>query len=600
MKFTFGTKIIVAAVAVFLVYVIGTRFNLLPSAIKQNAAVPTQFSLPTEAPDAPITSTSVALVLPSTTLAARKGPLVKIETIPWNAIMGLALANGGSMTTKNSVMEKHGVSVQITMVKDTNVSQQNQVKFATAVAAGADTPSDGTAFVIIMGDSSAQYMASINKLLTKLGSDYYVENVGHVGYSRGEDGWWGPSSWMDNKEAMRGGVTAAVLRDGDWNVAQYKLANDGIKNNPDEKTWDADAMNWIAADDFEKAVEMYVAGYCEDRPIVKDGKLTSEKHHTCVEGVATWTPADVTLAKQKGGLVRLLSTKENAFQMPATLIGIHAWNVKHTKIVADLLESAFQGGDMVKQHEAQALPRAAQASYAIYAEQTPSYWAKYYKGVTERDKTGQPVPLGGSTVANLADNLVFYGLSSGAGGLDSSLWRATYEGFGNIAKQQYPKLVPDFPRYSQAFNATFLRALAERGGEETPADLPTFTDSAIAKSDIVARRDYTINFDTGKATFTPEAEATLSELYTRLLQGGGLAVEITGHTDNVGNPQINSMLSQARAKAVQSWLETKAPTLFPTGRVQALGLGDQQPVASNATADGRAKNRRVTIVLGTK
>lgn len=597
MKLTFTTKVAVAAVATLAVIAF-----FRPDRIVQKAAVPQQFSLPTDVPAAaaPAPAGGAAEYMPTTTPATRHGAPLRIETIPWNATMGLHYAIGGTATTKGSLTEKHGLYVEIKMVKDSSISQQAQAKFAQAVASGADTPADGPAFVIIMGDSSAQYIAGLNKLISKLGADYYAENVGHVGYSRGEDGFWGPPEWKDNQDAMRGGLSAGVLRDGDWNIALYKLGNDGIKNNPDERTWDPDAMNWVATDDFMKAVELYVSGYCEDRPVVRNGKMTGEKHHTCVQGVVTWTPGDVSLAKKKGGLVRLLSTKENAFQMPAALIGLHRWNVAHAKQVEELLAAAYEGGRQVRAHE-DALQRAAKAEFAVYGEESPGYWAKYYRGTRERDRSGQPVELGGSTVATLEDAAVFYGLAPGAGGLDGSLWRATYEGFGNITKQQYPRLVPDFPRYDKAFNATFLQALLDKTTvDTTKADLPTFTDTPIEKSDVVAKRDWTINFDTGKATFRPDAIVTLDNLYTQLLQGSALAVEIDGHTDNVGNPASNLELSNRRANAVRAWLRDKAPALFPEGRVTVNGYGDRQPVASNATEDGRAKNRRVTIILGTK
>lgn len=604
-------KLAVAVVGAFVVYFLLSQFGIGPTFKRQAAVVPKAFNLTSDVPVSASATAPVTVSLPSSVPAPRKGSPVRIETIPWNATMGLMLANGGPVTMKGSLMEKYGVTTEIKVVKDSSISQQSQAKFATDYAAGTDTP-DGPAFVIIMGDGAAQYLAGINKMVTKLGPDYRAENIGHVGYSAGEDGCWGPQAWKDNPEAMKGGAIAAVLRDGDWNICQYLLANSdvknsdnskGTKNNPDEKTWDPEAVNWFAADDFEKAVEAYVSGVCEDRPVVRNGKLTNEpKHHTCVEGVATWTPADVSLAKKKGGLVRLLSTKENANQMPATLIGIHKWNVAHARQVQAVLKAAFDGGAQVRVSD-DALQRGAKASYAVYGEESPGYWAKYYKGTVERDKTGMPVPLGGSRVATLADNMAFYGLADGTGGADNSLWRATYEGFGNIAKQQYPRLVPDFPKYDVAFNPMFLKALAVEtptNADVAKADLPTFSEGAIEKADVVAKRNWTINFDTGKATIRPDSVPVLNDIYTQLLQGSALAVEFDGHTDNTGNSTANYGLSQRRAAAVRDYMVAKAPALFPTNRVTVQGFGDTTPVASNATETGRAQNRRVTVILGTK
>ncbi len=243
-------------------------------------------------------------------------------------------------------------------------------------------------------------------------------------------------------------------------------------------------------------------------------------------------------------------------------------------------------------------------SYAVYAEQSPAYWVKYYKGTVERDRTGQPVPLGGSTVMNLADNLVLFGLAEGTGGIGSSLFKATYEGFGTIAKQQYPKLVPSFPDAPHAVNLSFLQALQQsaKPADTENASLEDFSgaDTSVQSENVVAKRAWGIAFDTGKATFTSQAQATLEQLYEQLVVGGGLQVQITGFTDNVGAPASNMDLSQRRAAAVADYLRSKSPKLFPSGRIIVQGRGDADPVASNDTEAGRARNRRVEIVLGAK
>jgi OmpA-OmpF porin, OOP family len=79
----------------------------------------------------------------------------------------------------------------------------------------------------------------------------------------------------------------------------------------------------------------------------------------------------------------------------------------------------------------------------------------------------------------------------------------------------------------------------------------------------------------------------------------GTLVELHGHTDNVGSADKNMKLSEERAFAVKQWLEAKSKTNFPEGRVRVMAHGQTQPVAPNAEAAGRAKNRRVEIVLGT-
>lgn len=604
MKMTFQVKAVLAVFLAIAAYAVLGRYGYLPGSFVPAALVPDRVELDQTVPDAPDTGVVTQVALPSTGAGKVGGPLVRVNIWAWNAQMGLIFANGGVNTTAGSLMEKAGVKVALTRQDDTNVSQAAQIKFAQALADGQDNPTDAdgstlTHFVVIMGDQAAGYIQTVNDALKKLGPDYRAEVVGHVGYSRGEDAFWGPSEWQTSPESMKGGLAATAVREGDWNIAQQYLALNGTPNNPDETTYDPDAMNWVNTT-YLKAVDMLIAGYCEDRQEVKldpatgKRKKTGKTVHKCLDAAATWTPGDVTLAKKKGGLVRLLSTKENPYQMPAVLIGIHKWNVTHTKQVEGILTAAFAGADQVK-HFPAALDRAAKASFAVYNEESPAYWAKYYTGVRERDKTGNPVELGGSTVANFGDNLVFYGLTDGV-----SRFKQTYEGFGNILKKQYPELVASFPPAEEAFNGQFLKSLQGKLVAEAP-EVETFEASGpIASTNVIAKRDWSITFDTGKATFTPGATATLDELFTLLTNSAALSVEVDGHTDNVGNSDANKALSEARAFAVKAWLEGKSATLFPTNRVSVRAFGDTAPIASNATPEGRAKNRRVTIILGTK
>ena len=95
------------------------------------------------------------------------------------------------------------------------------------------------------------------------------------------------------------------------------------------------------------------------------------------------------------------------------------------------------------------------------------------------------------------------------------------------------------------------------------------------------------------------AMSELDQLFNDLVVAGGTMVEIHGHTDNQGGAARNKALSESRAFAVKQWLERRSPSNFPDGRVKVYAHGMDEPVAPNATAEGRAKNRRVEIVLGT-
>jgi len=103
-----------------------------------------------------------------------------------------------------------------------------------------------------------------------------------------------------------------------------------------------------------------------------------------------------------------------------------------------------------------------------------------------------------------------------------------------------------------------------------------------------------ILFDFGKSDVKPESESALQEI-TKLLQANAtLKLWVVGHTDSVGAVDANLKLSGARAAAVAAYL-TQKMGVAPQ-RLASFGAGSYAPVASNATEDGRARNRRVELV----
>ena len=103
-----------------------------------------------------------------------------------------------------------------------------------------------------------------------------------------------------------------------------------------------------------------------------------------------------------------------------------------------------------------------------------------------------------------------------------------------------------------------------------------------------------ILFDTGKSDIKPESTPTLKEIAATLKQHPELKIEVQGHTDNVGKPDANLKLSQARADAVKQALTTEYG--INASQLTAKGYGDTKPATDNKTAEGRANNRRVELV----
>lgn len=107
-----------------------------------------------------------------------------------------------------------------------------------------------------------------------------------------------------------------------------------------------------------------------------------------------------------------------------------------------------------------------------------------------------------------------------------------------------------------------------------------------------AVRLYGILFDFDQATLKPQSEPVLRELAAALQADAALKVDIEGHTDSAGEDAYNRALSARRAAAVVDWLAAHG---VAAARLNPVGKGEDDPVADNATADGRALNRRVEV-----
>ena len=105
---------------------------------------------------------------------------------------------------------------------------------------------------------------------------------------------------------------------------------------------------------------------------------------------------------------------------------------------------------------------------------------------------------------------------------------------------------------------------------------------------------YGILFDFNKSTIKPESKPTLDQIAGFLKANPAQNVYVIGHTDNVGGFESNMQLSNSRAAAVVA--ELSRTYGIAAGRMTASGVGLQAPVASNATEEGRAKNRRVELL----
>ncbi|CAN5282921.1 hypothetical protein BH11PSE11_BH11PSE11_07610 [soil metagenome] len=128
---------------------------------------------------------------------------------------------------------------------------------------------------------------------------------------------------------------------------------------------------------------------------------------------------------------------------------------------------------------------------------------------------------------------------------------------------------------------------------EGPYDFEPFTPPKT----VTIALDAAVMFDTGSAALKPEARKTLHEAIERVKKFVDAPVTISGHTDNEGSDASNQTLSASRAAAVQSYFVAEGIAL---ARLTAKGFGKTQPIADNSSEAGRARNRRVEVVITPK
>jgi OOP family OmpA-OmpF porin len=540
-----------------------------------------------DAPEASLNEHAVLLPLPSNTEAVNGGALITWERMAWNAQFSGMFANGGVRTTKGSLFDKAHLDITYIRQDDCNKQMADLVKFAGQYKTNPGAPA---VLVSFMGDGMPAFMTALSRELEPLGAEYQpiILPIAH-GKSFGEDQIMGPLSWKQDPHNAVGKCVAGVLRDGDVNILLKWAGDNGIKVNPDETTYDADAVNLIAASDFLDAPNKYITGYTESRKIIRDGKTTGRDTTVGVDAVATWTPGDVNVATKKGGLVTIANTRQYASQMPVQTIAIKKWAYDHRTDVENMIIALAQAGDQVRSFT-QARKFAAQVSAAVYQEQNADYWEKYFNGVQEQDIQGLSVHLGGSAVFNLADMANTFGL--GADKVDR--YKAVYNTFGNLMVRMYPSLMPSFLPYEKAVDKSFLLSVISNHPELLEGKA-TETQYASEITSEVSSRSYHIEFETGSAVIRPESDKMLDEIFESAVVAEGLKLGIYGHTDNSGSDDVNVPLSEKRANAVREYLVGKG---LAVGRIETKGYGSGKPVADNSTAAGRSRNRRVEIVLG--
>lgn len=538
-----------------------------------------QVALP-DAPEASLSGNATKLNLPSSTPSVNGGTQIEWKVMAWQSQNGLMYANGGARTTKGSLID--AASLDISIIRQDNCTQSctDMVKFINDYK---ENPQTKGLFITFMGSGIPAYITSISNAVKDLGPEYQPVAFLTFGKSYGEDQVIGDIKYKNNPQLLEGAVCRGVRMDGDNDLIIKFSGDNGRKVNSNEKLYYPDALNLSYAADFLSAVNDYNSNLKETRTIVRNGK-TGKDTTIGIDLVATWTPGDVNAINGRGG-VTIISTKQYASMMPNITITCKKWLNDHRSDAEKLTIALAQAGDQIRSFD-EAKRFACKLNAEVYKEQNESYWYKYYNGVKHDENT----TLGGSMVFNLADMANIFGL----GDQKNDIYRAVYTTFGDLQSKLYPNDLATYLPYQQAVDKSILMSVISNYPDLMKGKALK-TEYATNVTQKVSSKSIQIQFETASAVIKSESFDDLDEIFRSATVAEGLKLAIYGHTDNTGNDILNRELSERRAKAVRDYMLDKG---LSEVRIEYKGYGSSQPIASNSTAEGKAQNRRVEIILG--
>jgi outer membrane protein OmpA-like peptidoglycan-associated protein len=145
-----------------------------------------------------------------------------------------------------------------------------------------------------------------------------------------------------------------------------------------------------------------------------------------------------------------------------------------------------------------------------------------------------------------------------------------------------------------AGSGALIGSALDRQAAELRATLPSYITIANNGEFLVVNMPQDLLFETNSAALQPQLRTDLQNIAASISRYPDTRIEVIGHTDNTGSAAFNQDLSQRRASSVGNVLRDSG---VPSSRLAVFGRGEEQPVASNLTPEGRAQNRRVEIII---
>ena len=193
--------------------------------------------------------------------------------------------------------------------------------------------------------------------------------------------------------------------------------------------------------------------------------------------------------------------------------------------------------------------------------------------------------LGGVRLADYADNVAFFGTPGS---------ESDYANIFKMAQEMYreDRLIKHIAEPESSVDRRYIAALSGKFSA-TPSEAPIEYKVPPKGAVPIATQHRSIYFETDSAKMSLDSRAVVDEIAGFMRAYENTVVDIEGNTDSTGSREHNMELSQERAEAVKSYLAEKYG--YPASRMRTKGNGPDNPVDSNATPEGREKNRRTDI-----
>ncbi|MBN2356456.1 OmpA family protein, partial [candidate division KSB1 bacterium] len=297
-----------------------------------------------------------------------------------------------------------------------------------------------------------------------------------------------------------------------------------------------------------------------------------------LDAAVGWSPDDIPLRNRVPGSHVLKSTKESSEMLFGIMFCSQDLIEKRRKEIQSFIEGWMKGAAELNANQT-ARARAARIMTAGYSGTTDDYWIETFANVR---------------FATYGDNRAFFGLDPNYKGVTAEM---VYDDACR-AYQELGLASPSLPRWRSVSDVSVINAISLVGTEHLAQQPAAFTPptSAMLTQPAVATKMVRVNYDFNSAVLEPMEKLKLKNEYGKIVaMNRNSRFRIIGHTDDIGDRGYNIVLSKRRARAiVDFFVET-----YGLSRNQFVydGKGPDQPIATNATEEGRALNRRAECSL---